>query len=136
MASTTGNVAISFTIKPGVEKEIEKRVLAVQIRGAQHVVADAAKMSPKKTGTNARSIGWGVSEKGEASFGAISAESGQVSSSGINDNASNQTVIVATTSGYGGYLEVGTGRMGARPYIMPALEKNKGAMMSELEGIL
>ena len=31
---------------------------------------------------------------------------------------------VYSTSGYGGYLEVGTSKMPAQPYIKPAMDKN------------
>lgn len=33
-----------------------------------------------------------------------------------------------TQSGYGGYLEVGTVKMPARPYMVPAVEQNRGAI--------
>lgn len=35
------------------------------------------------------------------------------------------TVTVQTESGYGGWLEVGTARMAARPYFAPAYERTR-----------
>lgn len=55
-------------------------------------------MSPRKTGTNRRSIKFEVEGK---------------------------TAEIWTESGYGGYLEVGTARMPARPYLRPAVEIHK-----------
>jgi HK97 gp10 family phage protein len=34
--------------------------------------------------------------------------------------------IIFTQSGYGGYLELGTAKMGARPYIQPAVQEYVG----------
>lgn len=38
-----------------------------------------------------------------------------------------------TQSGYGGYLEVGTSRMGPRPYMVPAVERNKDAIANAIK---
>ncbi len=61
----------------------------------------ASRLSPKKTGTNSRSIMYEVKGK---------------------------TAKIWTESGYGGYLEIGTARMPARPYLRPAIERNKRAI--------
>lgn len=58
----------------------------------------ASMLSPKKRGFNSRSIKYKVKGK---------------------------TAKIWTESGYGGYLEVGTARMRARPYLRPAIELNK-----------
>lgn len=58
----------------------------------------ARKLSPFDQGTNSRSIRHSVSGK---------------------------TAEIHTESGYGGWLEVGTSRMRARPYLRPAIERNK-----------
>lgn len=58
----------------------------------------ARKLSPFDQGTNSRSIRHSVAGK---------------------------TAEIHTESGYGGYLEVGTARMPARPYLRPAVERNK-----------
>lgn len=61
------------------------------------IANDAIKGSPYLTGHNRRSIKY---------------EAKKLSGS------------VFSTSGYGGYLETGTGKMPARPYFKPALDKN------------
>lgn len=42
---------------------------------------------------------------------------------------------VYTQSGYGGYLEIGTSRMAARPYIRPAFDRAVGMLERALKGI-
>jgi HK97 gp10 family phage protein len=37
-------------------------------------------------------------------------------------------VIIYTESGYGGWLEIGTSRMAARPYFRPAFDQTKAEM--------
>ncbi len=69
------------------------------------------------TGHNARSIasevsGMGVVKQGE------DAEPQRI----VDD--SKMEGAVYSTSGYGGYLETGTVKMAARPYMKPALDKN------------
>ena len=133
-----GNASVSFKLKPGIDKELKKRFLAGQIRGGQEVVATAAKNHPYKDqrGHNTRSIGWTVSGSGKSSFGPATTQgNGSQGSAGISDNAGNITVAVVTTSGYGGYLEVGTGRMRPFPYLTPAFEANKEFIKKQLTGI-
>lgn len=43
---------------------------------------------------------------------------------------------VFSTSGYGGFLETGTRKMAARPYMKPALDKNIGKLGDYIEGKL
>jgi len=43
---------------------------------------------------------------------------------------------ILTTSGRGGWLETGTAKMAARPYIVPALMAHKGAILGALKGLL
>ncbi len=43
----------------------------------------------------------------------------------IRHSVAGKTAEIHTESGYGGYLEVGTSRMPARPYLRPAIERNK-----------
>ena len=63
----------------------------------------AVEGSPERLGTNKRSIDFDV-------------------------DRSKLTGRLFTQSGYGGYLEVGTSKMAPRPYMVPAVEKNKGAI--------
>ncbi len=43
----------------------------------------------------------------------------------ITHSVKGKTAEIHTESGYGGYLEVGTARMPARPYLRPAIERSK-----------
>ena len=66
----------------------------------------AVRLSPHKTGNNSRSITYSVKGK---------------------------TAKIWTESGYGGYLEIGTARMPARPYLRPAIERNKRAIAQAIK---
>jgi len=83
--------------------------LAIGVLAAAASV-EAKRRSPVKTGNNRRSISWGtVAEVRRRD------ESGTTIPGGV-------THAVWTESGYGGFLETGTRKMAARPYIRPALE--------------
>ena len=80
------------------------------------VLADSIRPpSPVLTGTNRRSMVGEVSGMG------------MVAGSGERDRQVDDSKIegaVYSSSGYGGFLEVGTSKMAARPYIKPATDKN------------
>lgn len=65
---------------------------------------EAVQNSPYLTGNNRRSIASEVGPGGEVA-------------------KDDMQGAVYSTSGYGGYLETGTVKMGARPYFKPALDK-------------
>ncbi len=69
------------------------------------IANDAIKGSPVLTGNNRRSIKFEVGPGGEVAKGELEG-------------------AVYSTSGYGGFLETGTVKMAAQPYIKPALDKN------------
>ena len=75
------------------------------------VLTTAVELSPKKTGTNARSIEveTEINSKGEVEG------------------------TLFTQSGYGGYLEVGTSKMPARPYLFPAFELNREKILKAIK---
>lgn len=83
------------------DKEVKNQVNNAAERSLKNTITDIAndaiKGSPKLTGNNARSIKY----EAEGLSGAV-----------------------YSTSGYGGYLEVGTARMPARSYMKPALDRN------------
>ncbi len=66
-----------------------------------------------KTGNNARSVDFEVEEVG-----------GRVEGS------------IFTQSGYGGYLEVGTSKMAARPYLWPAVERHAPKIFERMRQFL
>lgn len=69
----------------------------------EEIKTAAVEGSPERRGTNKRSIDTDVDK-------------------------AKLTGRLFTQSGYGGYLEVGTAKMPARPYMVPAVEQNKGAI--------
>ena len=85
------------------------------------ITNDVIKLSPKVTGHNRRSIayklGTKVTRRGSPRGNEKPFEKGEPDIKGLE-------AAVYSTSGYGGYLETGTVKMGARPYFKPALDKN------------
>ncbi len=75
------------------------------------VLPEAVQGSPVKTGTNRRSINieTEINSKGEVEG------------------------KLFTQSGYGGYLEVGTSKMPARPYLFPAVERHREAIAKAIK---
>ncbi len=82
------------------DRAAEKKLLAagpiVLTRVAEAITKEAKKRSPFLTGTNRRSIDW--------------------------DAPSPMTRRIFTQSGYGIFLEWGTKKMAARPYMKPAFD--------------
>ena len=74
---------------------------------------EAFDRSPHITGNNARSIDIEIEEVG-----------GRVEGS------------IFTQSGYGGFLEVGTSKMAARPYLWPAVEHHAKKVFDRMKGFL
>jgi HK97 gp10 family phage protein len=70
-----------------------------------NTVQDAKEGSPKLTGKNMRSINWELGPGGDL-------------------NLEEMQGAVFSTSGYGGFLETGTWKMKARPYMKPAADRN------------
>ena len=70
----------------------------------------AADASPKKTGTNARSIDADVTQQPDG----VHAE-------------------LYTQSGYGGYLELGTRHMSPKPYLNPAFEEGIASLPEKVK---
>lgn len=87
-------------------------------KGMQAIVRTAARMSPYRTGHNARMISY-VTSWGSGS-GPLRNETSALGSA-MQDTKHRAAVM--TGSGYGGWLEIGTARIPARPYIRPAVEQ-------------
>ncbi len=88
-----------------VKKAVEKASKGALKDTIIDIAEDTIKESPWLTGNNARSIMFEVGPGGEV---AKTSDEGAVYS----------------TSGYGGYLEVGSKGRPARPYFRPALDKH------------
>lgn len=139
---TTGikaNVSVRLNIRPSkdVMDELNVAVLVALVEWIQLVVREAVKPppegSPFDTGKNRRSIGWMISKHGSSTFGTLSTVgSGQHSPGSVRTESAIPIVALATSSGYGGWLEIGTSRMSPRPYLVPAVKK----LRSKLDGAL
>lgn len=114
--------------------ETAKEKLGGHMREVSESTVELAKEnSPYDTGTNRRSItadysdGNGVNTVGET----VSASSNEGMPTGGDIG-----FRVYTQSGYGGWLEIGTKRMPARPYIGPAFTTSVNGLVEALEGCL
>jgi hypothetical protein len=93
----------------------------VAVLMVQDAVAPPPLGSPYLHGNNRRSIAMEVS-----GLGKVAGDGPQERA--VNDNELESAIY--TTSGYGGFLEIGTEKMGARPYIRPSLDRH-GLKLSE-----
>ena len=95
-----------------VQKELTEAEVVSFKEVAKRIRDDAASLCPKNTGTNAKSlVFWANPSKRGVHAG------------------------IASTSGYGGYIEVGTGTRGyAQPYIYPALKRHQAEVGRVLSG--
>ena len=88
--------------------EAVKKAAQLAMRDTMSDIAhDAVEGSPVKTGNNRRSI--------------------MFEASGFGGEVVDQSKIqgaVYSTSGYGGFLETGTSKMAARPYMKPAADRH------------
>lgn len=98
-------------------KQIEKANKSAMRDTVVLVTGDAVKESPWITGTNRRSIVGEVSGMGGVASGGAGQAERLVDDSKIEG-------AVYSSSGYGGFLEVGTSKMPAQPYIKPAADRH------------
>ncbi len=113
---------MKFTAKVDINMNVSQVVRLVEDASRKglrdvtvRVTADAVDHSPILTGNNRRSIAAEVSGMG-----------GTVAGEGPSERVVDEALIqsaVYSTSGYGGYLEVGTQNTPARPYFGPARDK-------------
>jgi len=87
---------------------------------------DALKGSPVRFGTNRRSLASEVSGMGMVASG------GDGGSERMVDDSKLEAAIYSS-SGYGGFLETGTYKMPARPYIYPAFSRNKTRLVPAIK---
>lgn len=99
------------------------------------VVRRAKELSPYDTGHNRRSITMDAFVDGERVGAQV--ESGfTVDSATLGVKARGPSFRIYTQSGYGAFLELGTRRMPAQPYIYPAFEQMQAYLAGELEGVV
>ena len=92
-------------LNPEASDQVRKAVKAGLTDTITEIAGDAIKQSPILTGNNRRSIRFEVGPGAEVA-------------------KEENTGAVYSTSGYGGYLETGTVKMSAQPYMKPALDRN------------
>jgi HK97 gp10 family phage protein len=132
-----GNVNLSYDVQ-GIEetkrnleklsKQISADVVKAAIQGAQLVRSTAIKSIQQKSGgqtvTRTREGGGTYEHTAAAEGQAPNTDTGRLVSS-IQVEVKAKDVFVGSTLNYAGDLEFGTRRMGARPWLNPALEQNR-----------
>jgi len=114
------NMSSTITLNLKVDEAIEQVEQANKLAMRDTVVAvthDAVHLSPWITGNNRRSI------VGEASGMGAVASGGEGRAERMVDDSKIEGAVYST-SGYGGFLETGTSKMAARPYIKPASDRH------------
>lgn len=96
------DIGFKLNLNPAALQEIKQALREGFEIATIAVHGDAVDHSPWEFGTNARSIDSEVKEEG-----------------------GKPVATVFTQSGYGGYLEIGTTKMPARPYLKPAFDRNR-----------
>jgi len=99
---------------PRAIKEVENANKQAMRDTVVQVTLDAVHMSPWLTGNNRRSIVGEVSGMGRVA--------GSKAERMVDDSKIEGAVY--STSGYGGFLETGTSKMPAQPYIKPATDRH------------
>lgn len=111
----TSTIVLNLKTEEATKQVVEANKLAMRDTVVA-VLADSIRPpSPVLTGNNRRSM------VGEAS--GMGKVAGQGSAERLVDESKIEGAVYST-SGYGGFLETGTSKMPARPYIKPATDKN------------
>ena len=111
----TSTIVLNLKTEEATKQVVEANKLAMRDTVVE-VLADSIRPpSPVDTGNNRRSM------VGDAS--GMGMVAGQGASERLVDDSKIEGAVYST-SGYGGFLEVGTSKMAARPYIKPAMDKN------------
>ena len=100
---------VVFRLRPTAEAEVKAVSAQGMVELCEEIIAGAKRRSPvakEHGGTNRRSI----------------------NPDGVRIDPQTLAGEIVTMSGYGGYLEVGTRRMPARPYIVPAAEEARSKL--------
>jgi len=112
----SSSIELNLKVDEAIKQVSEANKLAMRDTVVA-VTHDAVQLSPWLTGNNRRSI------VGEASGMGAVASGGEGRAERMVDDSKTEGAIYST-SGYGGFLETGTSKMAARPYIKPASDKN------------
>ena len=104
-----------------VQAKVDKAVKKGIVDTITVIAQEAIHESPVITGHNRRSIAYKFDNKVTRTG---SPRAGEKPFNEGEPSVSSMQGAVYSTSGYGGYLETGTVRMGAQPYMKPALDHN------------
>lgn len=117
--------SLDLHLNPEFGEQVKEAVKGGMEDGFRQMTRVAARLSPYRTGNNARLISWTSTwgKRGENTD--VSGDEAEVP--GELGGA------IFTQSGYGAYLELGTSRMGARPYIRPAVEQEVNYMLGRIK---
>lgn len=127
MSNIEGLSELNATLKK-LSRDAGKFSVSAYIAGGKLVESDAKKSIQKKTSgetvTRYRNGGAGYQHQASSENDAPNTDTGRLVSS-INTEPTKDAVFVGTSLEYGKYLEFGTKDMGERPWLTPALDKNK-----------
>lgn len=111
-----GGVRTKFKDPKAIAAELKKRINLPQI--GDEVTELARDLAPVDTGNLKRSIHAEVVSGGGASMAAAVGGAGTPGPGG-----SGQAVKISTRCGYGAYVELGTRRAAAQPFLAPAVQQ-------------
>jgi HK97 gp10 family phage protein len=118
---------LNATLKK-LKKDAGKFSMSAYIAGGKLVETDAKKSiqskSPGKSVKRYREGGSSSNHIASSEGNAPNTDTGRLVSS-INTEPADEAVFVGTSLEYGKFLEFGTSAMGERPWLIPALNKNK-----------
>ena len=125
------NVKMILNLQPEKVISLAEKATRLGLRDTVVAIArDVVHESPVITGHNRRSIAYKVESK-KTSMG--NPKAGEKPFSDEEPNTGNLQGAIYSTSGYGGFLETGTGRMAAQPYFKPALDRNIGNLPGNIK---
>ena len=130
------NVDVKLNIKSAMVKKLVEEATRLGLRDTIVVMAeDALELSPVLTGNNMRSICYGVAGLGHTQAsggGRKESDTWTGPDKSLLDESKLQAALYST-SGYGGYLETGTSKMAAQPYIVPSVELHKDELAPNIK---
>lgn len=113
----------SYKPDPNGWAALERAVAYGLLNLAFAIEADAKAAVPYRTGNLRRSIHSAAFRKGQRIYGATDDNGRAIPQYAAGGTA---MAVVGTNTGYGVFVELGTVKMAAQPYLGPALNANRG----------